>query len=358
MTYDEDLTETTAPFPSPSPSPSVAPEQCAPPPTYDPSPLPLVHTSSAPEMEDESFLPITKRPTSPGMSIYDDGLPNPAPTPCPTRNSNLNEQYHVGWQPAPAPEPAPGLKLPSGPSSYFKENIDSEIIENSDFPTFQPTMAPAVDPHPAVCHELITGETIVFSPRTALFTNHCLRFSPSDQHHVIEIKAQLAPTQNPNNLEMVVSTEPLTDVIDPDTRSMRSCAEICDILKSTECDCDCARDDIQAGHYLFIAAEDSHRGLPKEKFFSILTDNRVIDNLQFTQHDVFPNRLMSPQHGLTRDNDFMEDNELEMMAHVGQTGLIVGIIAGIVTGILRKCKTLLEGRPKRRKMSDRIVVPM
>ena len=93
---------------------------------------------------------------------------------------------------------------------------------------------------------------------------------------------------------------------------------------------------------MFITHEDSHRELPTEKLFSILTNNRQIDTLQFTQHDVSPNGLMSTQYGLTRDNDFMEDNELKkMMAHVGQTGLIVGIIAGIITEIIRKCKTLL-----------------
>jgi len=190
---------------------------------------------------------------------------------------------------------------------------------------------------------------MVFSPRTALFTNHCLRITPSNQQQFIEIRAtfqdRIAVESEGNpTVEMVVSSEPLTDVIDGKTRSMRSCASICDIQKSTDCHCYSAMEDMSMGQSVFIAEESLYRGPSTERFFSILTDFRAIDSLQMTHYE----EIMPMDDGLIGRNDFMQHDELEQMMRVGSSALILGIFAGIITRMVRGCKTWTERKMKKK----------
>ena len=292
---------TESPVPAPAPAPSSVPAQA---PAQQPAPGPCrITTEGADVAVSRIVLPS------------DDSDATTVPLPQCTDWSDINQiespfiESQTDEHPAPAPELAPDSRIPSGPSTYYAApaspaptppplDIDIEIAE---YPTFQPAMAPAMDPHPGVCYQLVTGEPIKFSPRTTMFTNHCLRIVPSDQQHVIQIKAEFERNQNLKNIEMVVFTEPLTDVIDPDTRSIRSCAEICDIQRSRDCHCYSATVDNRTGHQVFIAEESLYHGLSTEKFFNILTDFRMMNTLEMTQFDGIINNqrggLMEVQSG-------------------------------------------------------------
>ena len=150
---------------------------------------------------------------------------------------------------------------------------------------------------------------------------------------------------------MVVSTEPLTDVIDPNTRSMRTCAEICDLQYLSDCRCYSALRNDETGQSVFMVEEGIYNGpissnenfVVVEEFFSILTDFEEIDTLQITQYDRYENVMEN-----------VIERTIVPMEWIWITALALFVVGVLCAIMVPKSKT--KGITKYRQMRDELFV--